>query len=449
MSPPAPWMRRCLAAAAALVATGCALVGRAPRVVPEDLPPPTARQVSYRGWDECWRLSNGLVRLTNVPQVGGRTLEYALGDYNFLFVGGRELGTVFDEAEGDRYQQFGGHFVRLHPVSSWRRVQSSYPPALFLGGFEARRAEVEGPAVAVEMAAPPDLATRTRLVRRIELFPASTRVRVSDTLTSFHRLPQEWGIHDFLQLKGHPARSGVLRGTERPTGELGLYLPLNPRSRFPHGVDYVMGGKWRTPARARQWSTSRLPGLLALRYRGRFSKVLVDPVLPWVAFVDRGSEYAFVQRCEAPRKAVVAAGPPMTSYPFIEVQCLGPVARLAPGESTTLVQEWFAARCPGPVLDVTPAGAVAAPLSLLRGEGKTLVEGTFGVFYVGRASLVFRGRGGAELARRDCGPVDPLHVVELKRTVDIPGRTAEVALEVLDGEGRCVGHLGRIRLGGQ
>jgi hypothetical protein len=259
-------------------------------------------------------------------------------------------------------------------------------------------------------------------------------------------VPQEWGIHDLLQLKGFPTRNGVLRGNERPAGRLTLYVPLNPESRFPGGVRRLVPRARAARGAAAQWDTATLPGLLVLRYRRRFDKVLVDPALPWVAFVDRSSGHVLVQRCAAPQKAVLTAGGPVAEYPFIELQCFGPVVRLAPGKSTTLIQEWFAARCPGPVVDVTAAGVVASPLSLLRGEGRTWVAGTFGVFHVGRAAVVFRDAEGAEQARLDCGPVDPLRPFALNRAVTVPPRTEQVALDIHSPDGQPLGHLGQLLL---
>jgi hypothetical protein len=316
-----------------------------------------------------------------------------------------------------------------------------------MGAYSGSVAAASGPVAVVDMESPPDLATRTRLRRRLELFAGSTHLRITDTLTNVGLVAQEWGLHDFLQLKGYRTRSGVLRGDETPDGTLGLYVPVNPKSRFPDGVRHVLAEAASTDLARGQWSTSQLPGLLTMRYRRDFSKVLVDPALPWVAFVDHEAGYVFVQRCEVPEKAILTAGVPISEYPFIEIQCLGPVARLLPAGETTLVQDWYAARCPGPVVDVTAAGVVSSPLSLLRREGKTYVAGTFGAFYVGSAALVLRRGGGGELARMDCGPIDPLRTVVLDRAVEIPPGTAEVALEVCDTAGTPLGSLGKILLG--
>ncbi|MBM4035869.1 MAG: hypothetical protein FJ291_29370 [Planctomycetes bacterium] len=409
-----------------------------------------ARAASFHGWRGCGRLANALLSATVVPQVGGRTLEFALDGSNFLFIGGGELGSTFAAGDERRYRHFGGQSAQLHPEEKWARVQSRYPPELFMGRYELRLLPAEAGKAAVEVAGPMDIATGTRVVRRVELFSGSTRLRITDTLTNIRPIPQEWGIQAMLQLKGAPSASGVVRREDAPDGSLALYVPLNPKSRFKGGVRIVGGGSAprgaETPRPQAQWSTAELPGLLALRYRREFSKALLDPALPWAAFADERAGNVFVQVCAVPEKVVIASGTGFAPYPFIELQCFGPVARLGPGESTSLVQEWFAARCPGPIVDVTSAGVVASPLSLLKGDGRTWVAGTFGVFHVGTAAVVFRGADGAELSRLDCGPVTPLHPLKLNRPIDLPPQAAQVDLQVRDTLGNSVGHLGMIAL---
>jgi len=393
------------------------------------------RYISKRGSD-----TKGLVGVTIVPQVGGRTLEYALGSYNYLCVGRGELGA---EADAERpYRHFGGHFAQLHPEEQWRRLQATNPIDLPMGRYEARVVEGEGGCAAVELTSPLGAASGTAVARRIELFPRSTRLRITDTLTNLRPVPQRWGLHDFLQLKGHPRPDGVLSGREAANGEIALYVPLNPNSRYPGGVRHTT----KVGADDPQWSTARLPGLLALRYRRRVGKALLDPVLPWVAFVDHSTGHVFVQACRVPDKAVLT---PSGGYPFIEVQSLAPVAELAPRGTATLVQEWYAARCPGPVVDVTEAGVVSSPLTLLRGEGGVWAAGKFGVFHVGAASLAVRDAKGGELARYDCGLVHPHRPFRLERRIELPPATAEVLLEIRDADGNALGDLGKVLLGGR
>ena len=406
-------------------------------------PPAEARVVSFRGWRGCHRLRNGIVRATVVPQIGGRTVEFALGDYNFLLIGRRELGLTLATAGERRHLHFGGHSARLHPESRWQAVRRRRPARLCTGEYSAK-AEADAARALLTLTSPVDLATGTRLVRRIELFGASAHLRITDTVFNVRLVAQEWGLHDFVQLKGHGTPSGVLSGAEPLPRGLALYVPLNPDSAYPGGLRFVERGP---DAAAGQWNSARLPGILALRYLRQLSKVRVDPVLPWVAFEDRTTGHVFVQVCRVPEKAILTSGGVAIPYPAVEIQNYGPVARIEPGKSVGLVQDWYAARCPGPIVDVTDAGAVAKPLSLLRGDdGRTWVAGTFGPFHVGTAAVVLRDAEGAELHRLHCGKVDPLGPLELNRRIEMHPRVAEVALEVHDAQGALRGHLGKIIL---
>ncbi len=440
------WIRAAgLFAGALAAAAGCA-PPQAPRPDRSAPSAATVRSVAFQGWRSCPQLDNGLVRATQVPQVGGRTLEYRFAGSNFLFLGRRELGATLGDTDR-AYRAFGGHFAQLHPQERWQSVLSTASPTLYMGRYSAKAAAAADSGAAVEMAAPTDLPTGTRLVRRVELFPGSTRLHLADTLTNIQQTPQEWGIQDVVQLKGVPSSTGVLDGRERAMGRIALYVPTSPGGRLPGGYRHIVPTDSAATEAARQW-TDR-PGLLTLRYRRLYGGTLVDPALPWIALADETTGTVFVQWCQVPQKFILTAGPPLADYPFIELQSLAPVATLGPGQSTTLVQDWYATACPGPIVDATPAGVVSAPLSLLRGDGRTWVAGRFGVFCVGDAAVVFRGADGSELRRLGVGAVHPLRPFALNTAVELPPATAEILLEVRDAAGRSVGHLGRIVLGGK
>ena len=50
----------------------------------------------YKGWGwTSYVMSNGLVRLAVVPEIGGRVMEYSLGGHNFIYVNPWELGRTY------------------------------------------------------------------------------------------------------------------------------------------------------------------------------------------------------------------------------------------------------------------------------------------------------------------------------------------------------------------
>ena len=69
----------------------------------------------------------------------------------------------------------------------------------------------------------------------------------------------------------------------------------------------------------------------------------------------------------------------------MESEILSPLADLQPGEEYRFTIDWFAMRCPRPVLEVTSAGAVNQHLTANRHSGQLKLEGVFGVFFKGMA----------------------------------------------------------------
>jgi len=56
-------------------------------------PGASAGKSTYRGW-ESLALSNGLVEVQIVPQIGGRVIQFKLGDHEFLWVNPQLAGKL-------------------------------------------------------------------------------------------------------------------------------------------------------------------------------------------------------------------------------------------------------------------------------------------------------------------------------------------------------------------
>src|ERR1700693_2324158 len=89
-------------------------------------------KTQYRGWPNCYRISNGEVELVVSSDVGPRILRYS-------FVGGQDMFKEFDEQMGKHgestWQARGGHRVWMSPEDS----VLTYAP-----DNSAIRAEVKG-----------------------------------------------------------------------------------------------------------------------------------------------------------------------------------------------------------------------------------------------------------------------------------------------------------------
>ena len=60
--------------------------------------PCTLTRCDYRGW-QAVHLSNGIVELDIIPQLGGRVMQYRLGSHEFFYVNPRHCGRVYSPTE--------------------------------------------------------------------------------------------------------------------------------------------------------------------------------------------------------------------------------------------------------------------------------------------------------------------------------------------------------------
>jgi hypothetical protein len=207
-------------------------------------------------------------------------------------------------------------------------------------------------------------------------------------------------------------------------------------------------------------------GTLAVKYDYRVGKVGLDSDAGWLAVVNGKSDHCWVGRFTFNPQATypdyasvefwlngagefIINGQALTNAatvketPYLmEAEILSPLARLQPGEEYRFQIDWFAARCPKPIVDVTPAGAVSRRLSAAVRAGQVRLEGIFGVFFPGRAEAVFKDEFGNVVGREDLGLVSPMTVFRLSRDLRAPEKSFRVSVSLLDEAGQNRGPLG-------
>src|SRR5205085_2335542 len=139
---------------------------------------------------------------------------------------------------------------------------------------------------------------------------------------------------------------------------------LNPASRFSHGYNVLYGARDNP-----QWCTDS--SNFRAKYAGLLGKVGLDSQSGWVAFND--DDWVFIHQFDVQPGATypdggatveiwthgpgIAAGVDFGQAQlrgeFMEMEVLGPLQPLMPGEQTSADLVWAACRCPGPIVDVT------------------------------------------------------------------------------------------------
>jgi hypothetical protein len=310
--------------------------------------------------------------------------------------------------------------------------------------------------VAVTVTSPPDARTGIQFSRTVNLFAGATQVRLDCTMKNISRRPVRWSVWEVTQLD-----TADPDNPERPHPDFWAYCPLNPRSVHPKGFS-VMFGQATHPS----FRPDAENGLLAVKFDYRVGKAGLDSHAGWLAAVNGKTEHCFVGRfahfpgAQYPDHASVEfwlngagefiinglavtnmANPKETPY-LMEAEILSPLADLPPEQEYEFRIDWFATRCPKPVVDVTPAGAVHRRLAVFRQDGSVLLAGVFGVFHRGRAEAVFKAADGKAVGQVDLGKVTPDQPLRISRSLTPPPSAYRVSVLVLDEEGENRGGLG-------
>ncbi|HUS20166.1 MAG TPA: hypothetical protein VMZ25_11000, partial [Terriglobales bacterium] len=273
-----------------------------------------AKQVSYNGWSNCWRIDGGGVEVVVLADAGPRILHLALqGAENELY----EVPADAGRTGGPDFRMYGGHRLWVAPEVA----STAYP---------------DNSAVEVDLL--PEGARFTPPVEATGLQKQVTvAVRANARIKVVHRITN----HSERVIDAAPWALTVMR----PGGR--VVLPLPPRA--PHGPEHLL-----PKASLALWSYTDLvadcwrvgPKYLELDQRradagfGMQKAGLRNPA-GWGAYL-RGS-HVFIKAVHWREAAYPDFGSNFETFAnkdFIELETLGPQTELAPGAMVEHVEYW-------------------------------------------------------------------------------------------------------------
>lgn len=398
----------------------------------------------YKGWGwTSYVMSNELVRLAVVPGIGGRVMEYSLGGHNLIYINPRELGRTYVPSEDSPWHNFGGYKVWPAPQGEWLTEGGGWPPPpnIDLGSYSCEISADSPDSSAVSLESSVETLARwkcrgLRFERRITIYRGSTRVKVEQTIVNEGDRTVRWSVWDVTQVVGsHPG--------EADYANFWVYFPIKVDSKFGGKGYYVMSGEEDDP----QWKDNIVEGVSAVQYLHHGGKIGADSDGGWICYVDEKHGYAYAKKFRYfPGEIYPDSGASVEVFtssglPYLEVEVLSPLVDLGPGESYTFVEDWYAARCKGPILEVNRAGAIQKGLCVERRGDSLSLRGTYGVFHQGWVEVVFKDAEGREVGVGGTYEVSPLRTFLLRGTFALPPEARGVELELYDGDGRSVGTL--------
>jgi len=218
------------------------------------------------------------------------------------------------------------------------------------------------------------------------------------------------------------------------------------------------------------WQPDYEKGLFAVKYDYRVGKVGLDSNAGWLAVANGQNDYCFIGKfnwiANAPypdhasvefwlngagefilNSNVFTNAPDRKETPYLmEAEILSPLVELQPEQDYHFQIDWFATRCPAPILEVTPAGAVRRRLEATVIDGRIRLGGVFGVFIAGRAEAMILDPQGNMVARHDLGPVEPARVFRLSSEIPLPQNAFRISVSIADADGHNHGWLGNCLL---
>lgn len=420
--------------------------------------------------EQSWssmNMKNDLVNLEIVPDIGGRVLQYKLGDYGFFLVD-QDLYGKQPPASGvgpeDAWLNYGGDKLWLAPQGWDNDQQWPGPPDPVLDGQPFALEVISDKKI--HLTSKKDMRSGVQLSRFIEVFDGSTRVSIDATMKNIDNKLRRWGIWAHTQFNA---------GNRHGKGyneNYWAYCPLNPNSVFTkgYGVQYGLVNNM-------SYQPDYENNMMKVQYMRRVGKIGIDSPAGWVATVDATDGYVFVHRFEyEPDKAYpdnssveiwmnglgefVAWGkvnqmPESTKenpYNF-ESEVISPYAELQPGEEYTYHYEWYSAKIASGagVVDCSDAGVVCEPLSAVFDGSSINVSGKFGVFYEGSLKISALNKSGNEIEVLASGiEVTPLKSVELSLKLSGQAnvsRIKAISVTLSDRNGKVVGELAKVSIG--
>jgi hypothetical protein len=408
-------------------------------------------------------MSNGIIELNVVPEIGGRVVQYALDDKEFFWVNPDLEGRLPTETgltkEGG-WINYGGDKLWPAPQGWDNDQQWPGPPDAVLDGQPYALEQLpdgKDGTVAVRLTSDKDMRSGISFSRVICLHPNSTRVSIEATMTNVDNKSRRWGIWGHTQLDGASADG------KTHNSRMNAYCPINPKSHFEMGYDVIFG-EADNPSFQPDYESN----MMKVNYQYRVGKIGMDSDAGWIATVDGQTGDVFVHRFiyepdkEYPdgssvefwhngvgniyafnETMVMSDNPKENPYVF-ESEVLSPFVKLKPGQSYTFNYEWFSTQIGGdfPVVDCTPTGVVCQPLQANKTAKGIQLQGRLGVFYKGDLVVTYLNASGEIIdAETVLEKVSPLKGVVLSHEVKAIDGATSVAFHLYDKNGQDIGRL--------
>jgi hypothetical protein len=272
-------------------------------------------KTEYKGWLNCYRVTNGQIELVVTGDVGPRVIRFG-------FVGGQNLFKEFTDQLGkggeEKFQLRGGHRVWKapeDPVASWAPDNVPVQIQVMPQGVIARE--------------PVEPLTGLQKEIEVSLAPRGSAVTVTHRIYNHGLFPLEFSVWAMsMMAQGGQAIAGFPPRGKHPD----VLPPTNPLVMWAY-----------SDLSDKRWTfTKKYLGLRQDPANAEPQKLGLFNPHTWVAYLLHGE--MFLKQAEAdPAKEYPDFGcsfETFTSADFLEMETLGPLNKVPPGGSVAHVERW-------------------------------------------------------------------------------------------------------------
>ena len=407
--------------------------------------PAQARQIvkiekGFYGWDSI-TLRSAYSRLDIIPELGGKIMGYDLRGFQVLWHDPKREGELYkNEGYG-----FGESFFNPGGAKVWPAPQGWSGPGEWPGPpdnvLDGSPYEVMQQGNSVTVTSPSDTGegrSGLQFSHTYSLAQSASIVALKLSMKNVVDRSVKWGLW-------HLATVPVDR-------KMTVYVPVNQNDW------HVIFGDKNNP----QWLGVE-NGLFRAQYDKRVGKVGMKAREGWAAWhdeennivyamlfpVQKGAEYpdsgsnfeiwtSGAGTYTANNREFQTEYAPETA--MMELEVMGPLSGLRPGESSSLDVTWGVCRCSG-VKHVTPYGVVAQEPVI---EGNT-VRAKFGVFYGGYLMIEYIDKNGNRKGIKNSMEISPISEVIIDQDIeDIASFAAGVRYHIQPFGTETLGTLGQV-----
>ncbi len=270
----------------------------------------------YHGWD-AFVFSNSLVKAVVVPGIA-RIMDFRLvGGDNVIWQNESMWGMESIVTNSD-WQNFGGVRLSVSPQAAW-----GWPPAPLLDRGSCK-SSVD--AVGLNLQGQPVPALGVRLDRSLSMEKDSQVFHLSYSMQNISTNPVSWGIWNIVQL--------------RPGGR--VMLPAPKDAVIWEATEKEGTGIWKPIKDGKLKFWARVDDLLVMQHTNQTSKIFATSSQGWVAYIYGDTVYvlSFEADVNAEYPAGEGSAEVYTNGGYVELEHIGPLVTLLPGEKTVLIEKW-------------------------------------------------------------------------------------------------------------